>query len=161
MIRLTDKQIAEFYHRAYTAVDGLWFMKVEERYEFDMALEIDNEVWKVMPKIQARLLKSIGNMENGIEALFDCFTTKLTLDGFQFSTEKAKDGNTFKAIIERCPWYDLMVKSKREHLSGNVGTRICNTEYSVWASEFGNNISCKLQEQLCKGAQTCVVQFSC
>ena len=160
MIQLTDKQIAEFHYRGYTAVDGLWFMKVEERYGFDTALEIDNEVWKVMAKIQARMLKSIGKMENEMEDLFNCFTTKLTLDGFQFKTEKAEDGNTFKVIIERCPWYDLMVNSKREHLSGKVGTRICNTEYSVWASEFSDNISCKLQEQLCKGSQTCVVQFS-
>ena len=160
MIQLTEKQIAEFHHRCYAAVDGLWFMKVEQEYGFDSALEIDNEVWKVMPKIQARMLKSMGKMENGIEALCACFTTKLALDGFRFKTEKAEDGRAFRVIISNCPWYDLIVKSNREHFSEKVGTRICNTEYSAWASEFGDNLHCEIQEQICKGSECCIIKFS-
>ena len=160
MIQLNDKQIAEFCHRSYTAVDGLWFMKVEEKYGFDAALEIDNEAWKVLPKIQARMLKSMGNVENGMEALLECFTTKLTLDGFTFRVERTGDDSGFRVIIERCPWHDLMVKSGRENLSEKVGTLICNTEYSVWASEFDDNICFELQHQICKGSQFCILQFS-
>jgi len=51
-MKLTDKEIAEYLHRCYTAVDGLMFVKVEEKYGFDVAPNIDEEVWKVMPKIQ-------------------------------------------------------------------------------------------------------------
>jgi len=160
MIQLNDKQVAEFYQRSYTMVDGLWFMKVEEKYGFDAALEIDNEVWKVVPKIQARMLKSMGTRDNGEEALFECLVTKLTLDGFKFDAERSACGSGFRLIIERCPWHDLMVKSGRERLSGQVGAVICNTEYSVWASEFGANIQFELQCQLCKGSDTCVMQFS-
>jgi len=160
MIELNDKQIAEFCHRSYTAVDGLWFMKVEEKYGFDVALEIDNEVWKVLPKIQARMLKSIGKMENGMEALFECFTTKLTLDNFTFKTERTGNNGGFRVIIDRCPWRDVMIKSGRENLSGKVGTRICNTEYSVWASEFDDNIRVELQGQICEGSELCILQFS-
>lgn len=29
-MKLTDKEIAEYIHRCYTAVDGLLFVKVEE-----------------------------------------------------------------------------------------------------------------------------------
>jgi len=160
MLKLSDKQIAEFYYRSYTSVDGLWFMKVEEKYGFDKALEIDSEVWKILPKIQARVVKSIGNMEDGMEALCECFTTKLNLDGFTFEAEKTENGSGFRVIIERCPWHDLMVKSGRKHLSGKVGALICNTEYSVWASEFGDKICFELQHQICKGSEVCVLQFS-
>ena len=160
MIQLNDKQIAEFCYRSYTAADGLWFMKVEEKYGFAAALGIDDEVWKVLPKIQARMLKSIGNVENGMEALLECFTTKLTLDGFTFRVERTGDDSGFRVIIEGCPWYDLMVKSGRENLSGKVGTVICNTEYSVWASEFDDNICFELQQQICQGSQFCILQFS-
>ena len=160
MIELSDKQVSEFFHRSYTTVDGLWYMKVEEEYGCDAALEIDNEVWKVLPKIQARMLKSIGKIENGMEALFECLTTKLILDGFNFKTEKTENGSGFRVIIDRCPWYDLMVKSGRELLSGKVGSRICNTEYSAWASEFDNDIRFELQSQLCKGSESCRLQFS-
>lgn len=160
MIQLNDKQIAEFCYRSYTAADGLWFMKVEEKYGFAAALEIDDEVWKVLPKIQARMLKSMGNVENGMEALLECFTTKLTLDGFTFRVERTGDDSGFRVIIERCPWHDLMVKSGRENLSEKVGTLICNTEYSAWASEFDDNICFELQHQICKGSQFCILQFS-
>jgi hypothetical protein len=157
MIELTPKQIAEYFHRSYTAVDGLWFMKIEEKYGFDVALDIDNEVWKVFPKIQARLLKTMGKLGNGIEALYECITTKLAIEGFKFEAKKSGDG--FRIIIEECPWHNLMVKSKREKLSGEIGTLICNTEYRAWASEFGENLSFELKDQICKGASSCILQF--
>ena len=160
MIQLNESQIAEFYHRSYAAVDGLWFMKVEEKYGFDIALDIDNEVWKILPKIQARMLKSMERVENGMEALYQCFAAKLALDGFRFKAEKTGDDSGFRIIIDSCPWYDLMVKSGRENLSGKVGTRICNTEYSAWASEFDDNIQFQLQDQICKGSEFCILQFS-
>ena len=82
MIQLNQRQIAEFWHSSYAKVDGLWCMKVEEKYGFDEALNIDNEVWKVLPKIQARMLKSMSGEDEGIEALFECLTAKLNLEGF-------------------------------------------------------------------------------
>jgi hypothetical protein len=50
MNKLSNKQIIEFFHRSYKAADGLWFMKTEEKYGFNTALEIDKEVWKSYPK---------------------------------------------------------------------------------------------------------------
>ncbi len=39
MFELNDKQVADFFRRSYTAVDGLWFMKAEEKHGFEAALE--------------------------------------------------------------------------------------------------------------------------
>jgi hypothetical protein len=157
MIRLSDKQIAGYFHRSYTTVDGLWFMKIEEKYGFDAALDIDNEVWKVFPKMQARLLKSMGKLDNGIDALYECLTTKLAIEGFTFEAKKHDDG--FTIVIVECLWHKLMVKSGRENLSGKVGTLVCNTEYSVWASEFGEGIRFELGRQICRGSKSCILQF--
>jgi hypothetical protein len=44
MDSLTDQQICDYSHRSYKAVDGLWFMKAEEKYGFNAALDIDKEV---------------------------------------------------------------------------------------------------------------------
>lgn len=158
MIELSDKQIAEYFYRSYGAIDGLWFMKVEEKYGFDEALDIDNEVWKAFPKIQARLLRSMGKLGKGIDALFECLTTKLTLERFKFKAEKT--GNSFKITVEECPWHNLMVKSGREKLSEKVETIVCNTEYSVWASEFGDDIRFELKAQICKGSGFCMLKFN-
>jgi len=134
-------------------------MKIEERYGFDTALEIDNEVWKVIPKIQARMLKSMSGTDSGINALLEAFETKLTLEDFTFEIEKSDDNNGFKIYISKCPWYDLMVKSGREHLAEKVGSVICTTEYSVWASEFGDTIRFEMEGKLCGGKKRCVLNF--
>ena len=113
---LTDKQAAQYFHRCYTAVDGLWFVKVEEKHGLEAALEADDQVWRVLPKIQARMLKAMLNADQGMDALRECLTTKLTLDQFEFETQNNSDG--FSVLVKRCPWHDQMVKSGREHLSG-------------------------------------------
>jgi hypothetical protein len=156
MKELTDKQIAAYLHRSYAAADGLWFMKVEEKYGFDTALEIDDQVWKVLPKIQARKLKSMLVLDEGIEGLAEGIETRLALEGFEFEAEK--DSDSFKVFIKRCPWHELMVKSGRGHLSDKVSSLICREENSVWASEFGD-ISFELDEQICKGSERCVLRF--
>jgi hypothetical protein len=157
MIELSKEQIAEFWHRSYASVDGLWFMKVEEKYGFDIALDIDEEVWTVLPKIQARMIKSMAGLENGIDGLFDGLTTRLSIEGFILETEKAGDGGGFTITLSRCPWHDLMVKSGREALSERIGTLICNIEYSVWVSEGG--IRFELGDQICAGAASCRLRF--
>jgi predicted ArsR family transcriptional regulator len=159
MIHLTDKQIIEFFHRSYTSVDGLWFMKVEEQYGFDNALRIDDKVWEIMPKIQARMLKSMVDSKDEFEALLECLTTRLSLEGFSFDIKHNTD-NSFSIVINNCPWHNLMVKSKRENLSGEVGSFVCNSEYKVWAKEFGANITFKLGEQICTGSKSCILHFN-
>lgn len=157
MVDLDGQKVIEYFHRCFKAVDGLWFMKVEEKYGFDIALDVDNNVWEVMPKIQARMLTSMLNLKQGPDALLKGLETKLELDGFKFKTEKTKNG--FKITITECPWHNLMIKSEREKLSAAVGTTICNTEYQVWVSELAETMKFKLQSQLCKGKECCVLEF--
>ncbi len=159
MIKLTNEQAADFFHRCYAAVDGLWCMKVEKRYGFETALEIDNAVWQVFPKIQARKLKELTKLGNGIEALRECFTTKLSLEGYSYKVENKDDRGGFQITIAQCPWHESMVDSGREKLSPRVGNAICTTEHSVWASEFGGDIRCEQQRRLCEGSETCLIQF--
>jgi hypothetical protein len=132
-------------------------MKIEETFGFDAALDIDNDVWKVMPKIQARMIKSMLKLNKGSDALFKGLKTKLELEGFNFKAEKSKNG--FKIIIKDCPWHNLMVKSGREKLSGIIGKAICGTEYQVWVSEFAENIYFNLESQKCKNSECCILDF--
>ncbi|MDM7999659.1 MAG: DUF6125 family protein [Dehalococcoidia bacterium] len=158
MAELSDRQIADFFRRSYTAVDGLWFVKAEDKHGFEAALDLDDEVWKVFPKVQARMLKEMTGLTFGLEALRECFTTKLAIEGFRFDIETLSDG--FRVSISRCPWHDAMVKSGREALSGKVGTRICRTEYTVWAAEFGQAIRFRRESEICSGSERCVLEFS-
>lgn len=154
---LSKKDAAEYLHRSYTSVDGLWFVKVEEKFGFDTALDIDEEVWKIVPKIQARFLKEKLKRKSGLDALLECFSEKLKLDGFKFKTEKT--ANKLKIIISSCPWHNIMIKSNRTSLSEEVGSRICNAEYSVWAHEFGDGIKFRIEGKICTGSPSCTLIF--
>lgn len=157
MIELTEKQRTDYFKLSYSRVDGLWFMKVEERYGFETALDIDREVWKVLPKMQARMLMTATGLDGGMDALLGCLETHLSLHDFSFSSEETETG--FEIRISECPWHNLMVKSGREHLSAAVGDAICNTEYPVWAKEFGEDIKFELKGQICRREGGCLLVF--
>jgi predicted ArsR family transcriptional regulator len=156
MTDLTDKQKAEYFHRSYTAADGLWFMKAEERYGFDAALELDEAVWRILPKIQARMLKSMMNLDSGLDGLQQALSNRMAMEDFEFETKR--EGKTMLIIISKCPWHNLMLKSGREHLSQKVSDLICHVENSMWASEFGE-IAFKREERICRGDRICRMRF--
>jgi hypothetical protein len=158
MSRLSERDAIEYLQRCFTAADGLWFMKVEERDGFDTALDVDVEVWKIMPKIQARTLKSKLHQQKGIDSLRICFEEKLEQDGFLFTI--VPDTHGFNIYVQDCPWHNALRKAGREHLSGSIGRRICTTEYTVWAAEFGEHITCTFHERICEGSTSCSFSFS-
>lgn len=158
-MEMTEIEKTEYFKRSYVAADGLWFMKTEERYNFDLALDIDTEVWKIIPKIQARYLKELIQNRAGFEALIECFTVKLQLDGFRFKAKRL-DQNRVEFLVLQCPWLEKLKKAKREHLAGKIGSKICSAEYSGWAREFGDTIQFKLDGQLCNGCEKCRLIFT-
>jgi hypothetical protein len=158
MLTLTPAQITDYLRKSYAAADGLWFMKVEDACGFDAALDIDEKVWRVMPKIQARAMKSFCGGSTGLDALVQCFETKLQLDGFEFSTTTSV--NSAEIPISKCPWYDKLVKSHREHLADKIGSRICLAEFSGWAAEFGCKFSFTGDDRICRGCRECGVRFT-
>jgi hypothetical protein len=155
---LSEKQIINYFSRSYKSVDGLWFMKVEKEFGFDVALKLDKEVWSVMAKIQARLVKSFLNLESGPNALFEGIVKKLDLEGFKFETEK--DANSFRIIIQDCPWYNLMIKNEREYLAELIGKTICPTEYQVWVSELAGSMKFNLILLRCCNSKNCILEFT-
>jgi hypothetical protein len=89
--------------------------------------------------------------------LLGSLNAKLSLEGFTFKVEQHETG--FRILISDCPWHNLMVKSGREKLSRLVGTTICNVEYSVWISEFDENIQFSFRTRKCNGSEHCILDF--
>jgi hypothetical protein len=157
MLNLTDKQIAEYFKRSYMAVDGLWFVKLEELHGFDTALNLDDLVWQIMPKIQARKLKSLLPLKDGMEGLREGYTTKLSLDGYEFQTQPTDTG--FDVCVTRCPWHDIIVNAGRKHLAEKISPRICTADATGWAKEFGKDIAFSLTDGICRGNTSCRLCF--
>ena len=181
---LNSKQIKEYLQNGYVKVDGLWFLKIEEQFGFEKALDIDLEVWKVMPKIQARYLKSVPGIKeiaDSFDMFFECLKIKMKLDNFKIKVSRSKqhtgnktkdskksanrdsdlkENNIITVTVNNCPWHNLMIKSKRENLSEKIGSVICRNEYSIFASEFDKNIKFELGERICKGSACCKFIFT-
>ena len=79
-----QKLVADYLRKCFVSVDGLWFMKVEEDSDFEKALEFDIEVWKVLPKIEARTIQGLINPGEGIEGLQRALEFKLSAELFLF-----------------------------------------------------------------------------
>lgn len=155
---ISPEILSEYLRRSYHAVDGLWFMMVEEKCGFDRALDLDERVWRVLAKIQARkareLLRCTGNQP---EDLLRCFSLKLTADGHHFQAQVEDDRVTF--YIRQCPWQDLLNKSDRQHLAALVSQRICPAEGETWCREFGGQYAFEMLCMMCDGAGECEMVF--
>lgn len=62
-------RLAESYLRTIQAVDGYWFLGVEERYGTAAALAIDQEVWQRTGRGDGERLKRALGLEGGSRAL--------------------------------------------------------------------------------------------
>jgi hypothetical protein len=157
---LTEEQKTEYFRRSYTAVDGLWFMKVEERMGFEKALEIDEAVWEVLPKIQARTLKAMMNLPSGLAGLEEALSARLALEGFEFEIERQDGG--IEVLVKVCPWHQIMIRSGRAALSERVSEVICRVENETWAREFsepGGEMGFERQARLCREDGVCRLRF--
>ena len=181
---LNSRQVKEYLQNSYAKVDGLWFLKTEEQFGFEKALELDLEVWKVMPKIQARYLKSvpeINEITDNLDMFLECLKIKMKLDNFitritrsnqnirnkiNNSKKSADHGlileknNIITVTVNNCPWHNLMIKSGREDLSEKIGNVICRNEYSIFASEFDKNIKFELGDRICNKSICCKFVFT-
>ena len=157
-MNLTEKDIIEYFHKCFTSVDGLWFLKVEEISGFDTALALDKKVWSILPKIQARFLKERLQLKTDCgNIFFEALKTKLALDRFEF--ELMKKENIIEVKINQCPWHSILKKSGREKLSARIGSVICPSEYKVFAAEFNPNIGLDINRGICSGKKSCILKF--
>jgi hypothetical protein len=98
------------------AVDGLYFLGIEERFGTEGATDIDRNVWEIMGKIEARRLKELLNIiEKDIPALI-----------------KALRYSSWSLDLED---KDVEVDEERA-IFRNVKCRVQNTRLSKGLSEF-------------------------
>ena len=99
------------------AVDGLYYMFIEEEFGTKAATEIDRKVWEVMGKIEARKIKKLFNIEgNDISSAMKA----LSYSGWAMDLEDKE------IIVE-----------KDKAIVRNVRCRVQNTRLSKGLSEFG------------------------
>jgi hypothetical protein len=152
--RFTDAQIADFLRRSYFVVDGLWFVKLEERHGFEEAMALDEGVWDVMSKIQARKARALLGIEgNSVEDLARAFQLKLAGEGHDYEIEVSP--REAALTVRVCPWHEILKSSGRTQIAETIADRICKREFGGWAKEFGPGIEVAFEGRLCVESDRC------
>jgi len=155
----SDQCLAEFLKRSYAAVDGLWFVKVEDTSGFEHALELDRQVWAVMAKIQARKARELLGVDDNTPAdLARCVGLKFAGDSQDADISHTADG--VRVRLPACMWFDVMQRAGREDVARRIGEVICPTEMAVWAEEFGGDYEVSIPRRLCSGCECCEIVFA-
>lgn len=155
-----DQRItSEYFKRSYFALDGLWFMMIENEFSFDKALDIDEAVWRILPKIQARKVKELLGLDGrGLEDFLKAIKVKLEAEEYDY--EIKEQGNSHLQIaVYKCPWYEILKKANREHLAPKIANRICFVELQAWVKEFGDDLEFDLNPGCCMGKGICLMEF--
>lgn len=150
----SDAEIADFLRRSYFAVDGLWFVKTEQKYGFEDAMILDEMIWDVMPKIQARKARELLGIEgHTLGDLLMAFQLKLAAEGYEY--EVHSDGAQTVISVRVCPWYEILKSAGRTYLAEAIADRICKREFSGWAGEFSPTIEFDMVRRLCVESDNC------
>jgi hypothetical protein len=159
MDKFEDKVVADFLRRSYFAVDGLWFVRAEAERSFEDALKLDEQVWHVMPKIQARKARELLGVDgDGIKDLVRCFELKLAAEGYGYEVRWPSE-NEAEIVILACPWYSVLQSAGRESIATAISNTICTGELEGWAKEFSEGIEFGLEDRICTGGHKCLFRF--
>lgn len=156
---MEQKIISEYLRRSYFALDGLWFMMLEEEFSLDKALEIDEKVWRILAKIQARKTKELLGLEGtGLADFLQAIRVKLEAEEYDYE-ERESGSDHVQIAIRRCPWYEILKKANREHLEHRIADTICSLEFRVWLEEFGEQLSFRIRPRCCTSDPVCLLDF--
>jgi hypothetical protein len=157
---LDDKAIIEFLRRSYFAVDGLWFIRLEEEHSYEEALRLDEQVWEILPKIQARKARELLKIEGGSLAdLAVGLWLKFAAEGYEHRVIE-RTPNVLRIHILACPWLEILRKAGRASRAAAICDRICTRDFSIWAAEFSKGIAFSLRAKMSAGDPVCELSFT-
>ena len=155
-----DNDLKEYFKRCFFAVDGLWFVMLEKQFDFKKALEIDQQVWQIFPKIQARKIRELlGLQDKTTHDLRQALEFKFEAEEYGYEVKTETD-HKLEIVITECPWLKIMLESSRHDLASEMGKSICLIEYGVWAREFGVELQGTMQTRLCSDHTPCRLHFA-
>ena len=108
-----QKDLIRLIKSSLTAIDGLWFLEIENEFGFEKAFEIDLGVWKKYgPIIIRRIIKMLSITDNDLDSFIRILEILCEIDGTRF-TIKEKSHDKALILINHCPWYENLKRSKR------------------------------------------------
>jgi hypothetical protein len=156
---LRSELIIEFLRRSYFAADGLWFVICQQELGYDEAMRLDELVWKVMPKIQARKAREVLALEGDpLSDLASGLALKFAAEDYGYLAKPSPPGS-LRLVVDHCPWKAAIRNAGREAIMPDICSRICHPEMRIWGEEFSMEISFEMEADGCNGDEPCSFLF--
>jgi len=142
-------------------VDGFWFLEVERHLDsFEETLEIDVQVWLQITRQQAKLAHKLKKCsKTSIPVIIETLKVKWLVDGHVYELKEVNEKQGI-VVIQKCPWFDTMKRSRREHLAGHVCTAVCPPLYQTWATTINPIVQVEMTKFQGQGDESCELKFS-
>jgi hypothetical protein len=157
-MKISEAQLNDLRLRALTAIDGLWFLAVEKKLGFEVALELDLDVWKNYGLIiLKRLTRMLGlEIEPGnppeLETVNFLLQTLCRIDGTVCSGE-VRDESTAVFHVHRCSWWENLRRAGREKII--PCEMIDNAIFRHWLDAVDPTIEMEIVHSLPRGDDRC------
>jgi len=116
LLQLSKEELAdliEVYSKLYSALDGLWFLSVEEEYGHDVATKLDIKVWESLAPREAKRISDVREIAGGgIDAIIDAFRLRPTFLSKEYDV--IREGNKAIVRVTKCRSLNAMERDKRE-----------------------------------------------
>ncbi len=155
---LTHEEMERLRLGALTAVDGLWFLAVEEKLGFEIARELDLEVWKNYGLVLLRRLSRMKGLKidpadpPDMASLNDILETLCRVDGTECSWE-VLDEKRSVFRVHRCSWWENLKKAGRE--KAVPCEMIDNTIFAHWLEAVDPSIKLSITGSMPRGDDHC------
>ena len=138
------EKLQKLYGALGQVLDGLWFTVLEKAVGFEKAYEVDDEVWRVYSRKEAKRLRShFGFTTPGVEDIKNVLRYSLFAQSLEFELEVVQNSPlVIRLIISSCKTYSGMVKIGRPE---DQAQKICK---GIGLTYFGN-----LMDEISPGVQ--------
>jgi hypothetical protein len=134
-------KIVDVYAKSFQAIDGAYFLSLEEKYGMDVAIEIDKQAWRIFAPIEAkRIMKEFNIPPNGgLESLEKALLFRINTRLNMHSLERTDD----KTLILKMNECRVQVARKRKGLPDHPCKDVALIEYEVFAKIIDSRLQTK------------------
>jgi len=116
-------KLVKVYSRLFLALDGFYFLSVEDRFGYQAALDIDIKAWEGYFPYEAKLLRrTLGIQEEGIPGIIETLKYSAFVPCMEQRIEEVSEKRGVFALY-KCPSLEAMEKAGRNEFTCEpVGT---------------------------------------
>ena len=85
----------------WMTLDGLWFSGVEEKFGLEAAVELDIRMWKIGSKIEAKRIKQLLNLGQGLDNVLRAINFMSWSANFGYEVERSENRAVW--TCKHCP----------------------------------------------------------